>query len=170
MPNELIASQGESMETHACIRYLVENFVPSYLRLGKAGESEFHATPPDVAPGRWLKVRAGSATRSLLSTGAGLQIAIDWAANPECAEHAIYSMPLWSMADKVAQGAALQEHDEIVTVEDHLQDGGFGSWMLEARALASGVDCNVRSIALGHEVCGTVGSQATLNRVGGILP
>jgi transketolase len=95
---------------------------------------------------------------------------MDWAAIPEFAEHAVYSMPLWSMADKAAQGAALQKHDEIVTVEDHLQDGGFGSWMLEARALASGVDCNVRLIALSHEVCGTVGSQATLNRVGGILP
>jgi transketolase len=170
MPNMLIASQSESIDSRACIRYLVENLGPSYLRLGKAGEFEFHSTPPDVAPGRWLKLRACSATRALHSTGAGLQIAMDWAANPECAEHAAYSTPLWSMADKVEQGAAILEHDEIVTVEDHLQDGGFGSWMLEACALASGVDCNVRSIALGHEVCETVGSQATLNRVVGILP
>lgn len=170
LPNMLIAAPGEPMETRACMRYLVENPGPSYLRLGNAGEPNFHATPPDVAPGRWLKVRAGNAKRALLSTGAGLQIAMDWAAHPKSAEHAVYSMPLWSMPDKVAQFAALQEHDEIVTVENHLQDGGFGSWMLEARALAIGVHCNVRPIALSHEVYGTVGSQATLNRVGGILP
>jgi transketolase len=94
---------------------------------------------------------------------------MDWAATLKFAEYAVYSMPLWSMADKVAQVATVREHDVIVTVEDHLQDGGFGSWMLEARALAIGVDCNVRPIALSHGVCGTVGSQATLNRVGGIL-
>jgi len=169
LPNMLIAAPGDPMETRACMRYLVENPGPSYLRLGKVGEPNFHAAPPDVEPGRWVKVRAGKVKRALLSTGAGLQIAMDWAANSKFAEHAVYSMPLWSMMDKFAQFTALQEYDEILTIEDHLQDGGFGSWMLEARALLTGIDCNVRPIALSYEVCGTVGSQATLNRVGGIL-
>ncbi len=170
LPNMLIAAPADPMETRACMRYLVENPGPSYLRLGKAGEPNFHAVPPDVAPGRWLKVRSGNAKRALLSTGAGLQIAMDWAANPQLAGYAVYSMPLWSMADKVAQVAALVKHDEILIVEDHLQDGGFGSWMLEARSLAIDADCKVHPIALSPDVCGTVGSQATLNRVGGILP
>ena len=56
-----------------------------------------------------------------------------------------------------------------MTLEDHLQDGGFGSWLLEARALATDVNCHVRPVALSPDVCGTVGSQATLNRLGGIL-
>lgn len=170
LPNMLIAAPGDPMETRACMRYLVDNPGPSYLRLGKAGEPNFHACPPDVAPGRWLKVRAGKSKRALLSTGAGLQIAMDWSANRKFEEYAVCSMPLWSMADKVAQVIALREHDEIVTVEDHLLDGGFGSWMLEARTTAIGVKCDVLPIALSHEVCGTVGSQATLNLVGGILP
>lgn len=170
LPNMLIAAPGDAMVTRACIRYLVENTGPSYLRLGKAGEPNFHATTPDVATGRLLKVRAGNAKRALLSTGSGLQIAMDWTENTKSEEHPLYSMPLWSMSDKVAQVAALQENDEIVTVEDNLQDVGFGSWMLEARALAIGVDCNVRPIVLSDEVCGTIGSQASLNRVGGILP
>jgi transketolase len=170
MPNMLIAAPGDPMETRACMRYLVENPGPSYLRLGKAGEPDFHVAPPDVAPGRWLKVRGGSAMRTLLSTGAGLQIAMFWASLPEYAEHNVYSMPLWSMRDKPLQFAALKEYDEIVTVEDHLQDGGFGSWMLEARAMANCSDCNIRPIALNHEVCGTVGSQALLNRLGGLMP
>ena len=170
MPNMLIAAPGDSMETRACMRYLVKNPGPSYLRLGKVGEPNFHASPPDVAPGRWLKLRAGKSKRALLSTGAGLQIAMDWTANPKFEEHSVCSMPLWSMANKADQFAALQEHDEIVTVEDHLQDGGFGSWMLEARTNVIGVKCDVLPIALNHEVCGTVGSQVTLNRVGGILP
>jgi transketolase len=81
----------------------------------------------------------------------------------------VYSMPLWSMADKAAQIEPLRAHEEIVTLEDHLQDGGFGSWMLEAKAQQSDIDSIVRPVALTPEVCGTVGSQATLNRLGGLL-
>lgn len=170
LPNMLIAAPGDPMETRACMRYLVENPGPSYLRLGKAGEPNFHATPPEVAPGRWLKLRdGGEGKRTLLSTGAGLQLAMDWANRSEYAAHDVCSLPLWSMADKRAQADALRAYDEIVTVEDHLQDGGFGSWLLESRALAATTG-EVRPIALSPDVCGTVGSQATLNRVGGLVP
>ncbi|WP_343636162.1 transketolase C-terminal domain-containing protein [Roseateles sp.] len=168
LPNMLIAAPGDPMETRACMRYLVENPGPSYLRLGKAGEPNFHGAPPEVAPGRWLKVREGNDKRALLSTGAGLQIAMDWIKTDEHADRAVYTMPLWSMADKPAQAGLLRAHDEVVTIEDHLQDGGFGSWLLEAKAMDAALACTVRPVALSPAVCGTVGSQATLNRLGGL--
>lgn len=170
LPGMLIAAPGDPMEVRACMRYLVENPGPSYLRLGKAGEPNFHAAPPEVAPGRWLKVRDGSGKRAMLSTGAGLQIAMDWVSKGEHADRTVYSMPLWSMTDKAAQIEALRQHEEVLTLEDHLQDGGFGSWLLEAKALDSGVRCVVRPTALSPAVCGTVGSQTTLNRLGGLFP
>lgn len=168
LPNMLIAAPGDPMEVRACMRYLVEHPGPSYLRLGKAGEPNFHGAPPDVAPGRWLKVREGNEKRALLSTGAGLQIAMEWANKDEHADRAVYTMPLWSMADKLAQAELLGFRDEVVTIEDHLQDGGFGSWLLEAKAIYAAPGCTVRTVALSPEVCGTVGSQATLNRLGGL--
>jgi transketolase len=168
LPHMLIAAPGDPMETRACMRYIVNNPGPSYLRLGKAGEPNFHAAPPEVAPGRWLKVRDGSDERTLLSTGAGLQVAMDWVKQEAHAGHAVHSMPLWSMAAKTAQAEILRPYDEVVTIEDHLQDGGFGSWMLEAKAMDSKLACVVRPVALSPEVCGTVGSQATLNRLGGL--
>jgi transketolase len=168
-PNMLIAAPGDPMEVRACMRYLVANPGPSYLRLGKVGEPNFHATVPVLTPGRWLKVRDGKEERVLLSTGAVLQIAMDWTKTSDHADRAVYSMPLWSMADKAAQAEQLREHEDVLTIEDHLQDGGFGSWLLEARALA-GSPCNVCPISISPEVCGTVGSQATLNRLGGLLP
>lgn len=168
LPNMLIAAPGDPMEVRACMRYLVEHPGPSYLRLGKAGEPNFHGAPPDVAPGRWLKVREGNEKRALLSTGACLQIAMEWANKDEHADRAVYTMPLWSMADKPAQAELLRFRDEVVTIEDHLQDGGFGSWLLEAKAMYAALGCTVRTVALSPEVCGTVGSQATLNRLGGL--
>lgn len=170
LPNMLIAAPGDPMETRACMRYLVQHPGPSYLRLGKAGEPNFHTSVPDVAPGQWLKLRkGGDGKKALLSTGAGLQLAMEWAKQGDYARHDICTLPLWSMADKPTQAVELQAYDEVVTLEDHLQDGGFGSWLLEARAqMARGGA--VRPIALSPEVCGTVGSQATLNRLGGLLP
>lgn len=165
MPNMVIAAPGDPMETRACMRYLVDNPGPSYLRLGKAGEQNFHASPPVVSRGLWIRVRNGDEKRVLLSTGAVMQIAMERKEQSHCA---IYSMPLWSMADKLTQADVLRARSEVLTIEDHLIDGGFGSWLLEARAADQTLDCVVSNIALNAEVCGTVGSQATLNRLGGI--
>lgn len=168
-PNLLIAAPGDPMEVRACMRYLVANPGPSYLRLGKAGEPCFHREPPPVEPGRWLPVRAGSERSVTLSTGAALQVAMERATEPGLEPMAIYSLPLWSMSTKPLQVEQLRRHERVMTVEDHLYDGGFGSWMLEAKALDDSLECRVHPLALDPKVCGTVGSQLTLNRLGGIL-
>lgn len=171
LPNMLIAAPGDPMEVRACLRYLVANPGPSYLRLGKAGEPNFHTEPPALTPGQWLKVRDGAEPRrALLSTGAGLGTAMEWLQHPAHAGHAVYSLPLWSMADKPAQIAQLARFDEVISLEDHLLDGGFGSWLLEARAQDPSLTTRIRPVALSPEVCGTVGSQATLNKLGGLSP
>lgn len=175
MPNLTIAAPGDPLEVRACLRYLVSNPGPSYLRLGKAGEPSFHARVPDISPGRWLKVHDGSASdKALLSTGAALGIAMDWQSQPEFADYSVYSLPLWSMSAKRDQAGMLTRMREVVTLEDHLQDGGFGSWLLEARALLESESTDnlprIRQLALTPDVCGTVGSQAMLNTLGGLTP
>ena len=167
LPNMLIAAPGDPMEVRACIRYLVTHPGPSYLRLGKAGEPSFHSAPPDVAPGLWLKVHEANDKQVLLSTGAGLQIAMDWTKTDQYADRTVYSMPLWSMAAKGAVADQLHDHKHVMTVEDHLLDGGFGSWLLEAQALA-GITGLVRVAALNSDVCEMVGSQSMLTKNAGL--
>jgi transketolase len=167
-PNMLIAAPGDPMEVRSCVKYLAENRCPSYLRLGKAGEKNIHRSLPEVSPGRWILVRDGNRRRPILSTGATLKIALEWAARPEHSDRAVYSLPLWSMSSKSTQSEALRYCEEVVTLEDHLQDGGFGSWLLEARANSPGLDCKIVTVALNARVCGTVGSQDMLHRFGGL--
>ena len=81
LPNMLIAAPGDPMEVRACMRYLVENPQPSYLRLGKAGEPTFHPSPPVVEPGYWLMVSPGTDVpqdKAILTTGATLALAMEW--------------------------------------------------------------------------------------------
>jgi transketolase len=165
-PNMLIAAPGDPMEVRACMRYLAAHPGPSYLRLGKAGDPNFHSAPPDVEPGHWLKVREANDKQVLLSTGAGLQIAMEWTKTQEYADRNVYSMPLWSMAAKATQADQLRSHDNVMTVEDHLQDGGFGSWLLESVANEYELSQRIRIRGLDPVVCGTVGSQATLKILG----
>ena len=174
-PNLLIAAPGDPMEVRACMRYLAANPQPSYLRLGKAGEPNFHAAVPEVAPGKWLKVADGldgaegeRGRATLLSTGAAMGIAMGWRNAPPYRQHSVHSMPLWSMASKADQIAAVQAFDTVETLEDHLRDGGFGSWLMEAVVGHPGVETRLRAHALTPAVCGTVGSQAMLNALGGL--
>lgn len=177
MPNMLIAAPGDPMETRACLRYLVENPQPSYLRLGKAGEPSFHDAIPKVAPGRWLPVLAsegGSNGQALLSTGAALELAVRRRAAESAGDEGgnasrVYSMPLWGMHTKRIQAEQVARYSQVTTLEDHLVDGGFGSWMMEALSSTEPVLASrLRINGLDPVVCGSVGSQRTLNDLGGL--
>lgn len=162
MPHMLIAAPGDPMEVRACMRYLVEHPQPSYLQLGKAGEPNFHKAVPEASPGQWLKVVDGPEPATLLTTGATLGLAIGWQNHPAYRGFSVHSMPLWSMGCKAAQIANVQPFDTVETLEDHLQDGGFGSWLMESVVGRARVRTRLLTHALSPEVCGTVGSQQML--------
>lgn len=173
LPGFTIAAPGCPMEVRACLRHLTANPGPSYLRLGKAGEPALHAVPPAVEPGRWLPIKAkGGERRVLLATGAALAAALEWAKRPDHADCAVYSLPLWGMAAKPQQAAQIAGFDEVIALEDHLNDGGFGSWLLEAASQSGvpGLAGRIRLRGLDALVCGEVGSQSALNRLGGLSP
>lgn len=168
MPNMLIAAPGDPMETRACMRYLTENPGPSYLRLAKAGEPSFHQDIPVLEPGRLLRVRVGDSKKAIFTTGAGLQAGIKLICNREYSDYSLFTLPLWSMNTKAVTAEFLRQFNHVVTIEDHLYDGGFGSWLLETKACNKSITCDIRLIALDSIVCGLVGSQEALNRLGGI--
>jgi transketolase len=170
MPNMLLAAPGDPVEVRACLRYLVDHPQPSYLRLGKVGEPVFHQDVPEVAPGTWLRVGGeDGARKTLLTTGAPLRLAQQWTKTDAWRDFAVHSMPLWGMGWKAAQAEQVAQWDAVQTLEDHLPDGGFGSWLREAVSLEHPeLNARIRSRALDPLVCGLVGKQDTLNRAGGL--
>lgn len=171
MPNMLIASPGDPMEVRACMRYLINNPQPSYFRLGKAGEKNLHPEVPELTPGKWLKLGSATAQKTFLTTGAPLALARSWIeANAIYKDFAIHSLPLWGMNWKSMQMEQIREWDEILTLEDHLLDGGFGSWLLESSILQPNLLSRLRFKYLDPSVCGSVGRQETLNAMGGLAP
>jgi len=172
LPNMLIAAPGDPLEVRACMRYLVANPQPSYLRLGKTGEPCFHAAIPDVLPGIWVAMTPGPAPdgRVLLSTGTTLALAMEWQRSTVYRGYSVYSLPLWGMSAKHTQRAQVRRIHRVTTLEDHLMDGGFGSWLMESVAAEAGLIERINVGALNADVCGMVGSQAMLNTLGGLNP
>jgi len=167
-PNTLIAAPGDPMEVRACLRYLVANPQPSYLRLGKAGEPSFHSEVPEVCPGLWLPVAEGDDGAVLLTTGATLQMAMETHRIKDGARMSVRSLPLWGMASKSVQVDQVRRWARIETLEDHLSDGGMGSWLLESLNNSPILRERISLRALDSRVCGTVGGQKTLNVYGGL--
>ncbi|QWC97175.1 transketolase [Polynucleobacter paneuropaeus] len=172
-PNMLIAAPGDPMEVRAVMRYILANPQPSYLRLGKAGEINMHNKVPNVEPGEWVRVREGNSVLRgqsgsvLLTTGAALHLAFE--VIKDSPEFSIYTLPLWGMRYKSQQSKNFGKWTSVTTYEDHLFDGGFGSWILEA-IHSDGVNCAALTIrALDSRVCGMVGSQKALHEQGGLI-
>ena len=172
MPNMLIASPGDPFETRSCLRYITDHPQPSYLRLGKAGEKNINEVQPNLQFGQWNKLIEGSKTSevAILTTGNGLQIAAEWVSGKEIIDCDLYSLPIWGMDSKKMQSEQVKRYKKIITVEDHLIDCGFGSWLMESVVGVPGLVERIEIRALSSEVCGEVAAQEVLHQKYGLHP
>lgn len=169
MPNTLIAAPANCSETIECVRYLVDNPQPSYLRLGRArGPEAIYVNETPLQPGEWNLVRRGESSRrhiAVLSTGGALPIVLQKYAHDEDAD--IYTLPLWGAAFKMSQESWIAKYNIISVYEDHLVDGGFASWILESVTKDVTLRARISINALDPGVCGAVGTQNELESIGG---
>jgi len=163
LPGMTIAAPGDSLEVRACLRYLVAQPGPSYLRLAKAGEATVHSRVHAVDSGKWIPVHPGSQPRkTLLTTGNTLALAAAWVADGgPYAGYALHSLPLWGMGAKAEQCIQAVAWEQVVTVEDHLRDAGFGSWFAESLSECSKRP-EVKVRGLDPSVCDMVADQGAL--------
>jgi len=159
MPNMIIAAPGDPKEVKACLNYLVTNPGPSYLRINKAGEENVHIEPPKVVAGELVHVRRPTKDNKklIVTTGATLSLATGiWDQNPAVQENwGVASVSIWGEPSRENLIRVLQSYETIVTIEEHIAAGGFGSFLSE-----SGL--RVRSFCLDVAVCGAVGNQTYL--------
>jgi transketolase len=73
---------------------------------------------------------------------------------------------MWGMKYKNEQIKKLTKYKNIISVENHLQDGGFGSWLNESLAIAKINNQNTKIISkfIDSRVVGKVGEAGYLNQ------
>lgn len=168
LPNTLIASPTDPYEVISILDWHYKNPCPLYLRMHKSGDPLVHQKCPEIRPGSWISISKSNCSRQrdvklaivvtgylgfqLLNKLAELNLSID-----------VYSLPLWGQSIRRTQEEWLARYDHIITVEDHLLDGGFGSWMMENVAIL-GVNTKVYPVALDSSLVGEVAREETLTK------
>ena len=156
-PEMTIISPGDPNEVESCMNFIRTDVSPKYLRLRKAGEINYSKEKSKLNPGIWNPIKLKNPRKILLSTGHGMQLAIDKIKEDESfKEFSLYSCPIWGYKYDNLQSRQILNFDIIITIEDHLKAGGFGSWINENS------NYKIKNISLSHDVIGKVGSEKYL--------
>ncbi len=168
-PNMTIYSPGTKLQVKMCLEQILKKKTPAYLRLGKnIPKNTKICERTQITPGYWSKISYSKKTESrkcILTTGAVIEDAIKMQTKKKYSDYHIYSLPIWGMKYKSIQKKEIPKWDEIITLEDHLEDGGFGSFILECNSkIKSSKKTRIELKSLNKNVCSTVGDQENLKK------
>lgn len=168
-PEFTLATPGDPIETGKCLEYIIENPSPSYLRLKKAGEPNLTIKDSKVVPGKWNLVKESKNKKIFLTVSGGLGIVQKLIhKNPNFSDYGIFTCPIWGAEFKEIQQSQIDLFEEVITVEDHLLDCGFGTWLRESiKDLSS--HQKLKHKALNLNIIGKVGTEDYLLEQGGIF-
>lgn len=160
LPNMTIYSPCDGMEVVACIEHILARLGPSYLRIGKAGETAIHSHPV-VLTGPVRICGPADARLAVVGTGSIIgqaKVAAERLAFPV----AVYSMPILTLEPEALE--PLWRHHVIFTLEEHQRAGGLGEMVASHRPVGT----RQQILAVNRDLTHSVGPQADLRREHGI--
>ena len=161
--NMEILSPGDNLELDLCMNYCFEKPGPKYLRLDKDEITDNKLTKKiNLWRGNFRKVVSKSKRKIILSTGNCIDIAIKLNQKKQFNDFSIYSMPIWAMKNKLKINRIIKTFSDILVVENHLEDGGFSSWLREVNG--NNKFTTIRSFSLSSKVVGKVGDKDYLEK------
>ena len=172
LPGMQILAPGDPWEVNLCLDLSLSYEGPSYLRLGNPGTPAIHQHLPRARPGEWIHVAGEqSSPKVLLTTGGTLALARTWLDLPQFEGFALYSLPCWGMGNHSPSVKQFGKREQVITVEDHLLDAGFGSWILESLSRDDPSQCSKLAIkAISSGVTNLVAKEPALRQAGGLVP
>lgn len=159
LPNTLMLCPCDPLEAKLCIKYILSNPSPSYLRLHKAGEPIITSST-EILPCELNYIHKSNSNKLILSTGISAQD-IYAQIDEKFSKYDIASLPIWSAKNSKSLVSFLSKYEIVYTYEDHLLAGGFGSWLFEQfqlhRSYVAGKNPNLVCNFLSSDVMGLVG-------------
>jgi len=173
LPGMRVLSPNDPAETTACTRLAGTVPSPTYLRLGRNGETKLHAAPVDIANGKLLQISPSVSMDVALVAGCGaLDIAIT---SQRLLKAAGLSVGVWSAPwiepfDQETVLRLAREVPLIVTVEEHSLFGGLGTRVAQVCASGEGVLARVLIVGVPQEPMHKVGDQSFMRNQAGLTP
>tara|TARA_B110000037_G_scaffold218463_1_gene281517 strand:- start:3635 stop:4504 length:870 start_codon:yes stop_codon:yes gene_type:complete len=156
-PHMLILSPGNNNELISLLDFISKKPQPSYLRLDKNEHKEIKFKKIISSPGKIIKLINGNKKKIILTTGCVQELSKK-IRTKKYKNYSLYSMPLWGMGCKIKVKNIIKKFDEIITIEDHFYDGGFGSWLNECIANTN-IKTKIKSKYINKMVLNDVGSN-----------
>ena len=163
IPGITCFTPGDPAETEAVVPVMFDTPGTCYLRLGRGNEPHVHQervenwTFPEA-----IRVREGKDIALLTAGGILIEA---WRASCLLEEHgknaAVWSFPCLKPIDENRIRQLAEEYTDLITVEEHTIEGGFGSAVCEIVA-ECGSGCRVHRMGLKDCFASKVGTQAYL--------
>ena len=169
LPRMAVTCPADPHEAERILPQLLDRRGPAYLRLGRSGEPNLHAPDQRVEFGKALWMRQGSDI-ALLATGPILGRTLKAAERLAVlgVSASVVSFPTIKPLDLETIRKAAMTHRAILTIEEHMIDGGFGTRVAEA-LIGNGVSTRFAKFGVTDEIRGQIGSQSwLLDRLGPI--
>lgn len=157
LPNISIYSPADTIEVELLFPRILAERGPRYLRLGKGGEGQITEKFQHVTPG--ISILRGSSKLAVITTGNIISEVILALKDisPELHPTVVSVSELNSIKGYISE----IKFNRIITVEEHVLRGGFGSIILEH---LSNSNCNVTRIGISSLSSKISGSQQFLRR------
>ena len=133
IPNLTICAPGDPEEAKMITKFITGIKGPCYVRLGKSGEPIVHTNLENIKliSGQILKVlEDNTKSNAIFTTGSMLKYAKDYIINNKI-NSSLYSFPFVKPINIEQLQPLFATYKNIITLEEHQKDGGFGSAILE---------------------------------------
>lgn len=165
LPNTIIATPSDPIEVLSILEWHYENPCPLYLRMHKAGNPILHKEKLSLGIGKWINIhnpdiniKSKDVCILIIGSIAPKLKEITQKINPSIP---IFTLPIWGQKYKETQIKNLENYRKVITVEDHLLDCGFGSWIQECSSLCE-KPAEIIPLALPSDTVGKVAKENTL--------
>ncbi len=140
LPNMAVASPADPSETRSILRLLIDRRRPASLRLARGGEPLVHSEPPAMTFGQALTVRPVGKDANIVAHGAVVPDAVAAAdiLAGDGLDVGVLSVPFVAPLDEQAIAHVFRSGRIVVSVEEHVYEGGFGGAVAELAAGLSG--------------------------------
>lgn len=132
IPNMRVLCPADSFELRALMKEAFKNPQPTYLRIGKKGESNVYSKLPDITIGKASLIKEGSKI-CLIGCGNIMPIIMKTAdlLEKDNQSTAVYSMHTVKPLDKETLKTIFSNFKMIVSIEEHSSIGGLSSAIAE---------------------------------------
>lgn len=175
IPNLQVTAPGDPSEVAAVTKYFGSYTGPGYIRLNKTGEQIIHKNPLTIdAPKALSVIQSTAKTKTAICAtgdmvGYAHRYITDKSLNVD-----LYSFPFVSPIDAAVVKSVAESYDEIIVLEEHQLNGGFGSAILETLNDLREVDSiksspKVKRIGINNQFIGYAGTQDYLRSASGLV-